>query len=584
MSRPRAGTIRPRALAATLCLLGAGCAGRTPPAPAPTAAPPPAATSTPAASPAYVDATAEAGLTAISWCGSPSRDHLLESVGSGAAFVDLDGDGLDDIVTLSGWRLADRDGGGPPRKVLARGGLTYYRNLGGGRFTDATAEAGLDARGAWAIALAAGDIDGDGDLDLFVTTFGANLLFMNRGDGTFEEVGARAGVADTGWWGGASLFDADGDGDLDLYVTSYIDATMDEVLSAERTLLYKGQVQVMVGPFGMPGGADRFYRNRGDGTFEEATDAAGLTDVGRGYGLASVAADLDGDGDQDLYVANDSNPNYLFRNEGGGHFSEIGVVSGAAFSADGAAQASMGVEVADLDGDGVLDLFVNNFSDDDSAVYRGEGDLFFSDVSVPTKVAALTYRNLKWGAAVVDFDQDARPDVVVADGHIYPQADLLSAEFGFKERNLLLLNRPPLFEDASGAAGEGWQTRSSFRGLAVGDLENDGDPDLLFTRIDEPPLLLRYDGADPSRWITVEPVRPYPRWIGSRVEVFASGTRQSRVILAGGSYASQSSLKAIFSVGAAGRADRVVVTFAGGGSVELKDVKGGTRLKVDVPR
>jgi hypothetical protein len=509
---------------------------------------------------------------------------LLESVGSGAAFVDLDGDGLDDIFVLSGWRLGDRRSDGGPREVLSKGSFAYYHNLGGGRFADETSKAGLGGGGAWGIGVAAGDIDGDGDLDLFVTCFGRNLLYRNRGDGTFEEVGAAAGVAGAGWWGSAAFFDADGDGDLDLYVTSYIDATLDDVLNAERTLVYKGAVQVMVGPFGLRGGADRFYRNRGDGTFEDATVESGLEDVGLGYGLGVVAADFDGDGDLDLYVANDSNPNYLFRNDGGGRFTEIGVVSGAAFSSEGAAQASMGLETAVFDGDGLLDLFVTNFADDNSALYKGDGGLFFTDVSIPTKIAALTFKPLSWGTASIDFDQDGRADLVVADGHIYPQVDAIEKEFGFRQRPLLLLNRGATFEDGTDRAGAGFQARSSYRGLAVGDIEGDRDPDLLFTRIDEPPLLLRYDGGDPRRWLVVEASpHPGPRWIGARVDVEAGGRRQSRVILSGGSFASQSALRAVFALGGAGSAERVVVRFPGGGVQEFHDVAGGTTLKVAVP-
>ncbi|MCA8959675.1 MAG: CRTAC1 family protein [Planctomycetes bacterium] len=530
----------------------------------------------------YVDVTAEAGLVLVTRCGSPSKDHLLESTGSGVAFLDLDGDGRDDILVLNAWQLADREPGAPRRTIVDKGRFAYYRNRGDGTFADETIRAGLGGGGAWGGAVAAGDIDDDGHLDLYVACFGPNLLFHNRGDGTFEEVGVAAGVADPGWGGGATLFDADDDGDLDLYVTNYVETTEEEVLAAERTLVYEDKLDVMVGPFGLEGGEDRFYRNRGDGTFEDATVDAGLVDRARGYGLVPVAADLDDDGDLDLYVANDSNPNYLYRNEGDGRFREVGLSSGAAFSEDGAAQAGMGVEVVDLDGDRILDLFVTHFSDDYSTLYRGEGGLFFFDDSTKTGLKLLTFTPLSWGTASIDFDQNAVPDLVIANGHIYPQIDTLPGGH-FRQRILLLVNRGGTYIDVGAEAGPGLQVRGSFRGLAVGDLDGDLDPDLVFTRVDEPPLLLRYDGGDRERWLVVAPDTPRPRWIGARIDVEASGRSQSRVILSGGSYASQSNLTAVFGLGPATRAERVTVRFPGGATREFRDVPGGRVLRVPVP-
>jgi hypothetical protein len=533
--------------------------------------------------PRYVDVSASAGLVRATWCGSPSKDHLLESVGSGAAFVDLDGDRRDDILVLDAWRLADAPPGGGARAVLSHGSFAYHRNRGDGTFEDWTERAGLSGGGAWACGVVAGDIDGDGDLDLFVHCFGPDLLFRNRGDGTFEEVAAAAGVADPGWGGGAAFFDAEGDGDLDLYLSHYMEATLDEVLSARRALIYKSQVEVMVGPFGLTGAADRFYRNRGDGTFEEATAEAGLTDVALGYGLAVVAADLDEDGDADIYVANDSNPNYLYRNEGGGRFREVAMVSGAAFNAEGAAQASMGLALSDFDGDGNLDLFSTHFSEDSSTLYRGEGQLFFSDITHASGIHAPTYLPLSWGAAPVDFDQDGRPDILIANGHIYPQVSALRDPQEYRQHCLLLLERGGRFEDGSTAAGLD-AVAGSFRGLAVGDIEGDGDPDLLLTRIDEPPVLLRADGGDPGRWLVVEPEdRFWPRWIGTRIDVHSGGRRQTEVILSGGSYASQSDLRARFALGDAASAERVIIRFPGGERREFEGVRAGTVLRVAVP-
>ena len=538
-----------------------------------------------ASAPRWLDVGAERGVTATSWCGSPARDHLLESVGSGVAFLDLDGDTHDDILVLSAYRLEDRPAGvEAPRRTVSRGGLTYYHNRGDGHFEDWTARAGLSVADAWTLGATAGDIDGDGNVDLYVYCFGRNLLFRNRGDGSFEELAEKAGVALDGWSGGAAFFDGDGDGDLDLYVSRYVEGTLAEVLTARRTLPYKGSAEVMVGPFGLKGATDRYYRNRGGGHFEDATEEAGLVDRGEGFGLGILAADLDGDGDQDLYVANDSNPNYLYRNEGGGHFSEIGVVSGAAFDAQGAAQAGMGVAVLDDDGDGSLDLFVTNFADDSSTLYRGEGKLFYSDVTQQVGISGPTYQVLSWGTLPVDLDQDGRVDLLVANGHIYPQVDQIPGNIGYRQRNLVLRNRGGSFEDATDRFGPGFAVMSSFRGLAMGELDGDGCPDLVYSRVDEPPLVLACAGGDRERWLSVEPAgKAYPAWFGARVDVTAGGQTQTRVVLSGGSYASQSALRAVFGLGTATKADKVLVRFPGGATSEFRDVSGGTVLKVPVP-
>lgn len=534
--------------------------------------------------PQFVDVSREAGLELVTWCGSPSKDHLLESTGSGLAFVDLDGDQRDDLLVLNAWRLADRDTDDEPRRIVDRGRFAFYHNRGDGTFEDRTAAAGLGGGGAWGCGVIAGDIDDDGDLDLYVTCFGPNLLFRNRGDGTFDEVAGAAGVADPGWGGGAAFFDADNDGDLDLYLANYVEATEADVLNAERTLLYRGKLEVMVGPFGLTGAQDRFYRNRGDGTFDDVTSAAGCEDLARAFGLGVVAADLDDDGDLDLYVANDSNPNYLFRNQGDGTFREIGVVAGAAFSAEGAAQASMGVEVADWDADGNLDLFTTHFAQDACTLYRGEGNLFFADVAAATRIDALTFSVLSWGTLALDFDQDGRLDLAIANGHIYPQVDSLGDGTTYEQRNLLLLNRGVHFEDGSAQAGPGFAIRGSFRGLAAGDLDSDGDLDLAFTRIDATPLLLRNDGGDRRRRLTLAArPAPGPWWIGARIDVTSGGRTQSSVVLSGGSYASQSNLRPVFTLDESAVADRVSVRFPGGARREYVGVAGGTVLEIERP-
>ncbi len=319
------------------------------------------------ATPRFVNVAPEAGLTAVLYCGGTDKDHLLESVGSGAAFVDLDEDGRLDIFLVNGWALDEE-----PSRVRHKGRNVLYRNLGNGRFEEVTRRSGIDDDG-WGCGVCAADYDNDGHVDLFVTGFGPARLYRSRGNGTFEQVAERAGLADPGWGAGAAFFDADGDGDLDLYVARYLEATLEEVLAARRTSTWRESVKVMAGPFGFRGGKDRFYRNNGDGTFHDATEEAGMHDLAESYGLGVLASDLDNDGDVDVYVANDSNPNFLYRNDDHGHFTEIGTWSGAGLSGEGIAQAGMGVDAADFDGDGLQDIFVTNFAKDHATLYRNLG-------------------------------------------------------------------------------------------------------------------------------------------------------------------------------------------------------------------
>ena len=364
-----------------------------------------------------MDVASQAGLTAVIHGGGDRKDHLLESVGTGAAFLDYDEDGRLDVFLVNAWALDEE-----PARVRVKGRNVLYRNRGDGTFEDVTTRAGVWDE-SWGCGVCAGDYDRDGHVDLFVTNFGPDRLYRNRGDGTFEQTAEKAGVADPAWGAGCSLFDADGDGDLDLYVANYVEATLEDVLSARRTNLWREKVKVMVGPFGLRGGRDHFYRNRGNGTFEDATDQAGMTDTAESYGLGVLASDLDQDGDVDVFVANDSNPNFLYRNDGKGKFTEIGTWSGAGLNGQGIAQAGMGVDAGDLDGDGLEDIVLSTFIHDSSSLYRNLGSLQFEDVSTRLGLKTITYEVLKWGCAFFDYDLDGDLDLVIVNGHIYPQVD-----------------------------------------------------------------------------------------------------------------------------------------------------------------
>ena len=526
----------------------------------------------------FADAAARLGLTRVLEAGRPGKDHLLDSAGSGAAFLDYDKDGRLDVYLANGWRL---DG----ETIAAKGRNALYHQRKDGTFEDVTDAAGVDGHGEWGSGVAVADYDNDGWPDILVTSFGRNLLYRNLGNGRFENVAGRVGIETPGWNTGASFFDADGDGWLDLYIAQYIDCTMDDVRKAKRTLWWRGLEQVAFGPFGLKGAPDHFFRNV-KGRFVDATDDAGLKDLALGFGFGARAADFDGDGHPDLYVANDSDPNYLYRGDGAGHFKEVGVVSSSAFDANGAAQASMGLAAGDVDGDSVLDLFVTNFSEDFSTLYKGTGHGFFEDVSRATGVGPLTYRPLSWGTAMADLDNDGDLDLLVANGHIYPQIDAHAQLIGtYRQRNLLLENRSvrddvpagaspeSLFRDATEGAGPGFAAARAHRGLAVGDYDNDGRLDVLITALDSPPVLLHNEGVA-GAWLGVVCEVPGGTAIpiGAQVTVTAAGRTMTRDIASGDSYLSSHDPRLHFGLGRAEKADEVGVRWPDGSRSVRKNV------------
>jgi hypothetical protein len=527
----------------------------------------------------FEDVAQTVGLARATWFGRPGKEHLLDSAGAGIAFLDYDRDGLLDVYVVNGWRL---DGS----RVVEKGKNALYRGLPDGTFRDVTDEAGVAGEGEWGSGVVVADYDGDGWPDIFLTNFGPNVLYRNLGNGRFQNVAREVGLESPGWNTGAAFFDADGDGDLDLYVASYIDCTLQEVLDAKPTLSWRGLEQVAPGPFGLKGAPDHFFRSEGGKRFVDATLEAGMEDKALGFGFAVRAADFDGDGDIDVYVANDSDPNYLYRNEGNGVFKEVATWAGCALDGNGAAQASMGVAVGDVDGDGILDLVTNNFSEDFSTLYRGLGNGLFEDVSGASGVGPATYRNLKWGAALADLDNDGDLDLVVASGHIYPQIDRHPEIIGtFAQRNLLLENisRPgaPAFRDVTEQAGPGFQLVRSNRGLAVGDFDGDGRLDLLFAHIDAPPSLL-HNETEGGSWLTVvcEDERGGTNPIGTVVTVRAGGRTQWRDIAAGDSFMSTHDPRPHFGLGTAEAVDEVQVTWPDGSRSIRRNVAARRFLRI----
>jgi len=507
--------------------------------------------------PAFTDVAATAGIRFQQTSGGAAKDYILEAQGAGVAWLDFNNDGWMDLYLVNGGRWEDFASG----RRSVRNAL--FQNKGDGTFSDVTAKAGVAGQ-HWGMGAVAGDIDNDGWVDLYVCNFGPNALYRNQGDGTFADITEKAGVGDPRWSSSAAFLDYDADGWLDLYVANYLE--FDARNPPPPRCDYRG-IAVHCGPKGMTASPDRLYRNRGDGTFEDASVASGIAAVAPAYGLGVVAGDTDNDGDADLYVANDSMGNFLFENQGNGRFSETGALAGVAYDEDGRAQAGMGVDLGDYDRDGWLDIFVTNFSDDHNTLYRNLGNRTFRDVSYPSGVGAPSWQFLAWGTEFFDFDHDGWEDLFVANGHIYPQVDRYQIGTSYLQRPQLYRNLGnSKFSEIGAQLGTAMTRAGGGRGAAFADFDNDGDIDVAVNHLDGAASLLRNDGGNRAgRWIQFELERSRHRALpGARITIEHGAARQLSEVKAGSSYQSCSDPRVHFGVGKSQVVDRVKVRWPGG--------------------
>ena len=441
---------------------------------------------------------------------------------------------------------------------------------------------------SWGFGCTVGDFDNDGWPDLYVSNFGPNVLYHNLGDGRFEDLSQASGVADASWSSGAAFLDADGDGLLDLYVANYLDFNVQippldgKLVRGSRLSCTWAGKPVMCGPAGLPAAPDRFYRNRGDGSFEDATTSSGIAAAPAAYGFAALPFDYDDDGDVDIFVSNDSVENYLWRNDGGGHFVNVALAAGAALDKAGKPQASMGIDAQDYDGDGLIDLFFTNFSLDHNTLLRNLGTGQFEDVSLLAGLATSSYDRLGWATSSLDVDNDGDLDLLVVNGHVYPGA-ADSREGRYRQRNQLFLNSGGgRFEDVSDKAGVPFQERRVGRGAAFADFDGDGGIDVCITNLDDAPVLLR-NTASRGHYLELDSVgtRSNRDALGARVRIETSlGSHQLRDLHSGSSYASSSALRVHFGLGAAERVRRLEVRWPSGATSLLEDIAADQTLLV----
>ena len=518
----------------------------------------------------FTDIAEKAGLTFTNvFGGLDTKKYIIETTGTGVAIFDYDNDGWPDIFIVNGTTLEGFPAGKAPTNHL-------YRNNHDGTFTDVTDKAGLTASG-WGQGICVGDYDNDGWEDLYVTYYGKNRLYRDE-KSVFKEVAGQAGVAGTGkaWGSGCAFVDYDRDGHLDLVVTNYVDFDLSTAPApGERaSCIWKG-TPVMCGPRGLPGAKNILYHNHGDGTFEDVTVKAHIDRTEGHYSLGVTTLDFDDDGWPDIYVACDSTPSILYRNNHDGTFTDVAVTAGTAFNEDGREQAGMGTTIGDFDGDGRLDIFKTNFSDDTSTLYRNNGDGTFTDATFSASLGLHT-QYLGWGAMFFDFDNDGWPDLILANGHVYPEVDKYHLGSSFQEPRILYHNEGNgTFSDMSATAGPGITTPASSRGLAVGDLWNDGRLSVVISNMSARPGLLVNDVHYSNHWIAFKTVgtRSNRDGIGAKLMLKIGKRLLVDEVRSGSSYISNSDVRVHFGLGAATKVDSLQVRWPSGQVEQFDNLK-----------
>ena len=525
----------------------------------------------------FVDVAARAGLTTpLVYGGLDQKRFIIETNGSGVALVDVDADGWLDVLLVNGTRLED---GTRRDKVWPKGAAPttrLYLNGRDGTFRDVTAASGL-ARTAWGSGVCAGDYDNDGSIDLMVTAFGQNALYRNRGGGRFDDVTARAGVATPGrrWGSGCAFVDYDRDGRVDLFVANYLDFDLERAAEPGQGVncLWKG-IPVNCGPKGLPTDTNLLYHNEGDGRFADVSVASGVSKVTGRYPMTVAATDLDGDLWPDIYVASDSTAAILYRNNKDGTFTDVAVASGSAYNEQGAAQAGMGLAVADFNADGRLDLLKTHFADDVPALYRALGKGQFEDVAIALGLGVQN-RYVQWGGGMPDLDNDGHADLMFVTGNVYPEVEEYLPQYPHRSPRIVFRNvGGTRFEDLTLSSGPGATDAHSSRGAAFGDVDNDGDIDVLVMNMNEPPSLLRNDLRNANSWTAVRLIgtKSNRAAIGAIVRVTAGGRTQARAVLSQASYYSHDDVRQHFGLGTAEKIDRVEVQWPSGELEVVRDV------------
>jgi enediyne biosynthesis protein E4 len=518
--------------------------------------------------PQLVDITASTGIQ-FDHLSSPEQKYIVESMSGGVALIDYDRDGWPDIYFTNAQSVDMALAGKKARSAL-------YHNNHDGTFTDVTDKAGVGYP-CWAMGAVVGDYNNDGWPDLLVTCFGGVVLYRNNGDGTFTDVTKQAGLSnDSQWATGAAFGDYDRDGWVDLFVSHYVDFHLDDLpaFGSRQTCKYRG-VDVQCGPRGLKGSSSNLYHNNRDGTFSDVSKQSGIRDSPNAFGLTAVWSDFDDAGHLDLFVANDAGRNYLYQNDGAGHFSEVGFAAGVAASQDGAEQANMGVALGDYQHSGRFSIAITHFSDEYAALFRNDGRLSFTDVSYTSGIAPSTTPYVGWGDAFFDFDNAGWLDLFMVNGHVYPQVDTAEAGPKYLEPGLLFYNqRNGTFKDIGKLVGPALQLPRVSRGVAVGDLFNDGRMDIVIENLKGAPTILQPQGGPSNHWIDFELAgsKSNRLALNARVKVSAGDLVQTSAVLSGGSYLSQNDLRIHLGLGSSKRADKVEIFWPAGTTEVLTDL------------